>query len=89
MSNIPDGWRFVGRYSEGPCQGCHYVFQTTHMPAFGDAFCSGCRAINGAKDLVLQIESMRTERGRLWLELETAYKRIAELEDELHARSCA
>lgn len=83
--NCPDGWRFVGKYAEGPCQVCSFVFSQREMPDYGDARCSCCRALSGAKDLVELAESLVAQRDRLTAELEEARRQIGKLEDDLFA----
>lgn len=90
VSSIPDGWMWVGKSCHGPCDRCHYVFETQHMPDYGDARCVGCRAIEAAGSLQENLARLLWDRERLTRELETAYRRIAELEDDLaEARGAA
>lgn len=86
-AGIPDGWRYVGPFAEGPCERCHYVYQQPRMPTAGEAVCSSCHASASLSEATLHTARLRVERARLLTELSDAHRRIGELEDALFATS--
>lgn len=80
--------RRVGNMFEYACQrsGCGYVIQATAMP--DEPICPSCRASSAAAAQVVATNDLVADNKRLRDELESALRRVADLEDEVYSLRC-